>query len=182
VCAAVAAVAEHGVEAAPLDELHGVEGHAVVGADAEDGHDVGVVQPRRRLRLALEALQQVRPRRRLGRQHLEGDVAAERFLHRLVDDAHAAAADLAQQQVLAEPPGVGRPGGGRQGRETAARGPARRPQRQRRRHQLAQLAGVLRVLAQAGFQVDAFAGLEARGEPVDQLGQGRVEFVAGRRA
>jgi hypothetical protein len=68
-------------------------------ADAEDRHDVGVVQPAGGLGLAAEAVQ---PRLRRPQQHLQGDAPAERQLLGLVDDAHAAAADLAHQPVVAE--------------------------------------------------------------------------------
>src|SRR5262249_24907728 len=86
-------------------------------ADAEDGDDVGVVQARRGLRLAVKALQVRRAgQARLG-QDLEGDVPAERLLHRLVDDAHAAPADLPQDAVVAQLPGHGgRVARGRRGR------------------------------------------------------------------
>ena len=43
------------VEALAVDQLHGVVEVLAVLADVEDRHDVGVVQPRRRPRLALEA-------------------------------------------------------------------------------------------------------------------------------
>jgi len=46
---------EHFIQPLPLDELHGVVVDAVVLADAVDRHDVRVVQPRRRPRLALES-------------------------------------------------------------------------------------------------------------------------------
>ena len=71
-------------------------------ADAEDRHDVGVVQLRRRLRLALEATPRPGVLPELLGQDLEGDVPAERDLLRLVDDAHAAVADLADDAVVAQ--------------------------------------------------------------------------------
>ena len=46
---------QHLVQSQALDELHDVIRQAVLLADAEDRHDVGVVQLGRRLRLALEA-------------------------------------------------------------------------------------------------------------------------------
>ena len=76
---------------------------AVVPAHAEDRHDVGVVQPRRRPRLPLE------PQHLLGvgqgriGQDLQRHAPAERLLLGLVDDAHAAPADLAEDPVVAQP-------------------------------------------------------------------------------
>jgi hypothetical protein len=67
-----------------------------------------VVQPGRGFGLTLEAADALGVEGRLGRQDLEGDVPAERFVDGLVDDAHAAAADLAEQAVLAEPLADGR--------------------------------------------------------------------------
>ena len=85
------------------DELHHVVMDAVLLADAEDGHDVGVVQPGGRLRLAKKPLQ-ARGRGHPGRrQDLQRHVPAERLLLRLVDDAHAAAADLPQDAEIAQP-------------------------------------------------------------------------------
>ena len=46
---------QHRVERQPPDELHDVEVNALVLADAEDRHDVGVVQPGGGLGLAVEA-------------------------------------------------------------------------------------------------------------------------------
>ncbi len=83
-----------------LDELHGIVVDVVLNADAEDRHDVSVVQPGHGAGLALEALQLRPADQAVVRQHLECDMPAERLLHRLVDDAHAAAADLAQDAVL----------------------------------------------------------------------------------
>src|SRR5207248_6225045 len=55
-----------------------------------------------RLRLVLEALELLRVQRRRERQHFEGDAPAERQLLGLVNDAHAAAADLAADAEVAE--------------------------------------------------------------------------------
>jgi hypothetical protein len=78
------------VQPQALDELHDAVVQAVLLADAEDRHDVGVVQLRRRPRLTLEAAQLPRVEQSVGRQHLDGHVPAEGALLRLVDDAHAA--------------------------------------------------------------------------------------------
>ena len=92
------------VEGLPGDELHGDIVQSGLLADAIDGHDVRVVQARRRLRLALEPLQALRIKQAVGRQHFQCDVPAEGNLLRLVDDAHAAPADLAQDAILAQFP------------------------------------------------------------------------------
>ncbi len=104
------------VESQALDELHHVIGQPLVFADAEDRHDVGVVQPGRRAGLPLEPLLGPGVHQELTGQDLQRDVAAERDLLGLVDDAHAAAADLADDPVIAQPlqrgsgPGAGRLG------------------------------------------------------------------------
>ncbi len=108
--AEAADVGQHLVEPLALDELHGVVVDAVALADAEDRHDVGVVQPPGRLGLAAEAGQVRRVQQRRGRQHLEGDVPAERFLLRLVNDAHAAPAHLTQDAIVAQALQVGEGG------------------------------------------------------------------------
>jgi hypothetical protein len=61
-----------------------------------------VVQPGRGPGLALEA-EPLPGVERAARQDLEGHAPAEGNLFRLVDDAHAAAADLAQDAVIAQP-------------------------------------------------------------------------------
>ena len=93
---------EHLVQAQPLDELHDVVGRPVVLAHAEDRHDVGVVQLRRRPRLALESVPLLGVAEDLRRQELQRHVAAEGDLLGLVDDAHPAAADLAEDPVVAQ--------------------------------------------------------------------------------
>ena len=99
-------LAKHGVQALALDVLHGVVVHAVVLADAEDRHDVGVVEHGRGAGLALEPLELARVAQAVLRQDLERHVPAQALLHRLVDDAHAAAGDLPQDAVVAQPLGA----------------------------------------------------------------------------
>ena len=96
---------QHRVQALALDELHHIIMRSLMLADAEDRHDVGVVQPRGRAGLALEAADLLGVGERPGGQHLERHAAAERLLLGLVHDAHAAAAHLAQQAELAQPAG-----------------------------------------------------------------------------
>ena len=94
---------QDGVQAHAGDELHDVVVMAVVPAHAEDRDDVGVVQPRRGPRLPLE------PQHLLGvgqgriGQDLQRHAPAERLLLGLVDHAHAAPADLAEDAVVAQP-------------------------------------------------------------------------------
>ncbi len=99
------------VEPLALDELHRVEGRLAIAADLEDRHDVGVVHPRRGLGLAAEPLQRLAVADRVSWQDLQRHAAAERDLLGLVDHAHPAPADLAEDPViadLAEPRGRGR--------------------------------------------------------------------------
>ena len=102
-------------QAAALDKLHGVVVNALVAADAEDRHDVRVVQLRGGLGLDLEPLPLLGVDRRGERQHLQGNAPAQRDLLGLVDDAHAPPADLAEDAVFAQlgarRDGVGRIGG-----------------------------------------------------------------------
>src|SRR5262249_54308273 len=83
-----------------LDELHGVETNAPLLADLENGHNVGVVQPGRRLGLAAEALSGQAVSGGVARQDLQGHAPAQRRLFRLVDHPHAAFADFPQEAVI----------------------------------------------------------------------------------
>jgi hypothetical protein len=96
------------IEAPALDELHDVIVHRGTPvprsplADTEDRHDVGVVQPGRRPRLALEAAQLLGVGEGVRRQDLEGHAPAERLLLGLVDDPHAAVADFTKDAEVAQ--------------------------------------------------------------------------------
>ncbi len=89
-------------QAAPLDKLHRVVMDAALAADGEDRHDVGMVQPRDGLGLAMEPLHGLLVRDGAEPEDLQGHPTAERGLLGLVDDAHAAAADLADDAEIAE--------------------------------------------------------------------------------
>ena len=67
-----------------------------------DGDDVRVVEQRRRLRLALEALERLVAGPRPRGERLQGDEAVEDGVVGLVDLAHRAAAELADDPVLAD--------------------------------------------------------------------------------
>ena len=76
--------------------------HFALTADVEHRHDVRMLEKRRRLGLVLEALELAGVQRRRQWQDLEGQAPAGRWSLGLVDDAHAAAANLAHQAIVAE--------------------------------------------------------------------------------
>src|SRR5262249_21123181 len=73
-----------------------------------DLHDVGVLQPGDRLRLAAEPLAVLGGGEGPGQDDLQGDGAVEPGLPGLVDDAHAAAAQLFEDDGAGEEGQVGR--------------------------------------------------------------------------
>ena len=89
-------------QAAALDELHGVIMDAPLGADGEDRHDVRVMQPGDRLGLATEPLHGLLVGDGPEPQDLERHTTAERRLLGLIDDAHAAASELADDPEIAQ--------------------------------------------------------------------------------
>src|SRR5262249_23144830 len=99
----LAELPQNAVQRWPFDQLHRVVVGAALLAGGIDGHDVGVVKLRRPGRLAAEALDGLPRQAQAGAEDFERDMAAQRGLHRLVDDAHAAAAQLADQLELAQP-------------------------------------------------------------------------------
>ena len=93
---------KHCIQPKAVDELHHVVGQTVLLADAEHGDDVGVVELGGRLRFALEAPLGPDIEQHAPGQHLQGHVPSQRNLLGLVDDAHAAFADLAQDAIIPE--------------------------------------------------------------------------------
>ena len=83
-------------QGAPLDQFQDQVGAAVMLADLEDLDDVGVLEARHGLRLGAEAGPDLGPGELPLADHLEGDRAVEPDLPRLVDDAHPAPAQLAE--------------------------------------------------------------------------------------
>src|SRR5262249_60239292 len=71
-------------------------------ADAEYWNNVCVVQLRRGLGFPSKPFPERRIMESVRRQHLEGNVPAQRFLLRFIDDAHAAASDFAQNTIVAQ--------------------------------------------------------------------------------
>ena len=86
-----------------LEQLHGHVEQALLLPEVVHRHDVGVVQQGRRLGLALEALQRLVVGAEAGRERLEGDEAVQYGVVGLVHLAHRAAAELADDRVLANP-------------------------------------------------------------------------------
>src|ERR1043166_4143630 len=84
-----------------LHVAHDEEDEAARLADAMDRDDVRVRESRRHARLAQEPLARRRVAREECRQDLDGDVAIQLHVAREVDHAHAAAAELALERVLA---------------------------------------------------------------------------------
>jgi hypothetical protein len=85
-----------------FDELHGVVVDALFAADGEDGDDVGVVELRGGLGFYLETAEVEGIEGGGEGEDLEGHAAVERELLGLEDDAHAAAADRAEDLEVAE--------------------------------------------------------------------------------
>ena len=83
-----------------LKQLHGEKRIAFVLADLEQLADVWMADRGGGTRLAKEPVAHHRVRRRQDR--LDGDRTLQAFVHGFVDDAHAAAADLADDPVTAD--------------------------------------------------------------------------------
>ena len=106
-----------------LDVAHRDERDAVAHPRLVDGRDAGMVDPRRRFRLAMEAQQHVARRLRELRQDLQRDAPRKARVLGEVDDSLPAAAELLHHAI-----------GPDQARRTAAaRRPGRRPAAARRR-------------------------------------------------
>ena len=84
-----------------LDKVHDKIRLAFVAADRVDGNDVGMLQPRRGLRLALEALHVLFGGAFARQEDLDRHLPPQDRVARLVDNAHAPAADLRQDLVRA---------------------------------------------------------------------------------
>ena len=154
---------DHLGQGSPVDELHGVVVHAPLAADGVDRHDVRVVQAGGGLGLDLEPLQLPRVHRRGERQDLQRHAAAERELLGLVDDPHAAPADLAEDPEVAQDPRqgrLGRPAGDSQIADVGG------PQGHQGREDLADQWGQPGVAAGVLLDVGLLPPIEAFGELV----------------
>ena len=97
-----ASASEHVAKALAADELHRDERRALGFAHFVDRGDVRMLQRRRGLGLLHEAAAALGVGDELRKQHLERDFAVERRVDRSVDDAHAAAAELADERVVGQ--------------------------------------------------------------------------------
>ena len=88
-------------ECDPVDVRHDDVHEAATLAGGIDGNDVRVTQPRDRLRFAEKGLAQIGASGERRRQHLDRDGPSQPRLAREIDDAHAAAAELPLERVLA---------------------------------------------------------------------------------
>jgi hypothetical protein len=76
--------------------------HAAILPDGIDRYDMLMVERGRRPRFVVEALQVTRVHRGGERQHLQRHPPAQRELLSFIDNAHAAAADFAEQAEIAQ--------------------------------------------------------------------------------
>src|SRR5215472_15200843 len=83
-----------------VQELHDDEGLTVLFPDLVYGADVRMVQGGSCLRLPLEARQCLRVFGDFIRQEFQGDKAMQRYVFSLIDDPHAATAELLQYAVM----------------------------------------------------------------------------------
>ena len=87
----------------PLEQLHRHVKQPPLLPEVVHGHYVGVVEQGRGLGLALEALERLVVGAEPGGERLERDEAVQDRVVGLVDLAHRAAAELADDRVLANP-------------------------------------------------------------------------------
>ena len=90
-------------KAVPLHKLHRVEMHASIATGRVDRHDVGMVKLRRGLSFDQKPLPLLWINGRGKRKDFEGDLAAQRDLLGLVNHAHAASTNLADDPVVSQP-------------------------------------------------------------------------------
>jgi len=90
-----------------LDELHGVEVDAAFAADEINRHDVLMLEMSGRVGLVLKALKLLGVQGSGKGQNFQGHASAERDLLGLVNHAHAAATDFAENAEVAEGSGDG---------------------------------------------------------------------------
>ena len=85
-----------------FDQFHHQRGHLAGLLEAVNLRDVGMIERRQRLRLALESRQPLRVAGKRRRQRLQRDVAAQLRVARPIDLAHAAGAEWSKHFVWTE--------------------------------------------------------------------------------
>jgi hypothetical protein len=90
----------------PLDELHRVVVAAALRAAPVHLHDAGMPDSRQRLGLSVEPFYRRGVECDGRRRHFQGDLAGQAHLLGFVDNAHAAAPQLAQDAVFTQPLGT----------------------------------------------------------------------------
>ena len=148
---------DHRVQRLAVDELHGVEVDAALAADGIDGHDVGVMEPGGGLGLLAEALQMLGVEGGRKRQHLQGHPPGQRQLDGLVDDAHAAPANLADDAEVAQ--GIGRQGIGSAAGQPRHVARERTGQRRRLMHKLQTVEALVQRVGQVGITLQPAAAI-----------------------
>src|SRR5208282_5754444 len=83
-----------------VEKLHDQEGMAILLPDFMDGTDIGMIEGRRRLRLALEAGQGLAIFDNVIGQKLQGDKAVEGDVLGLVNHSHSAASEFLDDAVM----------------------------------------------------------------------------------
>ena len=132
-------------------------------ADFVDRHDAGMIELRGGLGFGFEAIAVGLGRELAAQNHLHRDFAAQTRLHRAIDDAHAAAAELLEQFVIAKAGGqlqkiageVGRRWTWWRGGFAAARGPGHGDDAPK----FAQFCRKFRMAEAFGFEIDGFSPL-----------------------
>src|SRR5207249_3310568 len=94
---------QHVAQRSAADERHGQKRIAFHDLEVVDRQDVRMVELGQRLGLGLESLDETVILEQFRRQCLQSDLAAQRLLHRAVDDRHPAAAEALDDLVLAQP-------------------------------------------------------------------------------
>jgi hypothetical protein len=82
------------IERQTIDQLDCVEVRAVLFAGRVNRHNVCVMEPGSGFGLAVEALDRLRRQTQAAGEHLESDLAVERYLNGLIHDPHSTMADL----------------------------------------------------------------------------------------
>jgi hypothetical protein len=93
---------DDGCERLPLDVAHGVEVHATLAADSVDFDNVGMIEAGGGEGLVFETLQVPWVEHGGEGEDFQGHATPQRDLLGLVDDAHATAADFAEEAEVAE--------------------------------------------------------------------------------